>query len=243
MQKYYAQFGEDLYLEKLYGTNTGTIVEVGAFDGVTYSNSYLLEKKGWKCVLVEPNPYLCQKISAARSALLFNNAAGRTAGTIALNFSPGKEEYAYTDCEDSAIAHSPLVTATETVEVEQIRLDEICRQSNIDTIDVLTIDVEGNEMGVLEGFSLDIWKPTIIIIEDNTQFRDRSIERYLTNRGYKPFKRSGVNDWYHRLDSTFTPTGFEHVLYSLKRMRASLRNKCPQPIVSMYRTFKQAIER
>lgn len=44
----YAQFGEDALLARLFPDGTGrVIVDVGANDGVTGSNSLLLEQQGW----------------------------------------------------------------------------------------------------------------------------------------------------------------------------------------------------
>jgi hypothetical protein len=49
---------------------------------------------------------------------------------------------------------------------------------------------------VLEGLSIDRWKPLIILVEDNSYFEDDTVPRYLHRFGYKPFRRTGVNDWY-----------------------------------------------
>ena len=52
--KYYAQFGEDKILNRIFNKKTGNCVEVGGFDGVTGSNTYFFEKLGWRCLIVEP---------------------------------------------------------------------------------------------------------------------------------------------------------------------------------------------
>ena len=54
--------GEDLLLlptllGSLNGTQSGSFVELGAYDGVTHSNSYMLERCfGWRGVLIEASP-------------------------------------------------------------------------------------------------------------------------------------------------------------------------------------------
>ena len=53
--RYYGQHYEDVFIETLFpGKNNGVCVDVGAYDGVNMSNTYYFEKKGWKCVCIEP---------------------------------------------------------------------------------------------------------------------------------------------------------------------------------------------
>lgn len=63
-------------------------------------------------------------------------------------------------------------------------------------IDFISIDVEGHEYEVLEGLSLGKWRPSIILIEDNSNFKNDIISNYLRKFGYVRFMRTGVNDWY-----------------------------------------------
>ena len=65
---YKAQFGEDRVLWQVFRRRpTGYFIEVGAYDGVTLSNTYFLEQMGWCGLLVEPILPLCQKAAQARS--------------------------------------------------------------------------------------------------------------------------------------------------------------------------------
>jgi hypothetical protein len=54
--KSYSQILQDIWvLGKLGGKNNGYFVDFGASDGITFSNSYLLEKAfGWNGILCEP---------------------------------------------------------------------------------------------------------------------------------------------------------------------------------------------
>ena len=52
---YYGQHLEDKYIDYLFdGKMTGVCVEVGAYDGVSLSNTYHFEQKGWKALCIEP---------------------------------------------------------------------------------------------------------------------------------------------------------------------------------------------
>ena len=78
----HAQFAEDRVLAEIFGERTdGICVEVGANDGRTGSASYLFEKRGWQCLLVEPIPALVEEIRMHRACTVVNCAASDRDGT------------------------------------------------------------------------------------------------------------------------------------------------------------------
>ncbi len=66
-------------------------------------------------------------------------------------------------------------------------------------IDLVSIDTEGCELDVLDGFSLERFKPRILVIE-NDRPAGAALEPYLTGRGYRKFHRRKINDFYVRTD-------------------------------------------
>jgi FkbM family methyltransferase len=204
---YHSQFGEDRILDGFFkDRNNGVCVEVGANDGITGSNSYFFEKNGWTCVLVEPNVDLCAEIRRNRTALLFECAASDHSGTATLQIAEGAElAHAISTLEADGEAARRIDAAGFTarpVEVALRRLDDILDDAGLKPpIDFVTIDVEGHEMSVLAGFSVSRWAPTILIVEDNDEFRDRTVTDHLRQFGYVPFRRTGVNDWYGHQDN------------------------------------------
>lgn len=52
---------EDVILEWFNG-RTGTLLDIGAYDGITFSNTRKLLEKGWNGYLVEPDPNNVRKI-------------------------------------------------------------------------------------------------------------------------------------------------------------------------------------
>ena len=60
----YAQYGEESIILDFFGQDSkGTVVDVGAADGIRYSNSRYLIELGWFGVLVEPHPTYFDKIN------------------------------------------------------------------------------------------------------------------------------------------------------------------------------------
>ncbi len=58
-EQYYSQDGQDEFLDRsvFKGRKSGFFVEIGAHDGVRFSNSAFLEReRGWRGICVEPHP-------------------------------------------------------------------------------------------------------------------------------------------------------------------------------------------
>lgn len=202
---YYSQFQEDRILARIFGgTYTGTCVEIGANDGIHGSTTYFFEKKGWKCILVEPNPTLAARLRSFRTGQVFECAASSETGMAVLQLAEGDGlAHAVSTIESGDEAANTLRKHGATVRPVQVttkRLDEILEESGVDEIDFMSIDVEGHELEVLKGLSIARWQPGIMILEDNSRFRDNRVRDYLRDHGYVRFRRSGVNDWYARTD-------------------------------------------
>jgi FkbM family methyltransferase len=161
-----------LYKVLGYKTN-GTFVEVGANDGKTGSFTFNLGKIGWHGLNCEPIPRLfelCKKnheqhlnvktmqIAAGEKKDILEIIDGDTLSTmdtetlkIYLNTSWFTNNF-----NNNSIKYK--------VNVEP--LDTILKINNIsENFDLLVIDVEGFEENVLKGFSIDTYKPKMIIIE------------------------------------------------------------------------------
>jgi FkbM family methyltransferase len=202
---YYSQFGEDKILFELFNNKTsGICVEVGANNGVDDSTSLFFEKAGWKCILVEPNPYLCQNIRSVRNSPVYECAASNRSGTSTLYVVEGAERSdglstisTNKDDHDKIKSHG---FKSRPVQVRTMTLDEILTDAKVSgNVDFITIDVEGHEHEAIEGFSIEKWKPAIILVEDNSYFENNTVTNYLKKFGYVRFQRTGVNDWYaHR---------------------------------------------
>lgn len=55
MDMSYSQSGEDLIIAEYFGEFKGKLLDIGANDGVTFSNSRVLIESGWGGVLIEPS--------------------------------------------------------------------------------------------------------------------------------------------------------------------------------------------
>ena len=87
----YSQFGQDIdVLEYLNYKENGYFIEVGAYDGIELSNTYLLEKKyNWEGLCIEPQEYFYQKLKDNRNCHNDNSLIYSVEGKI-LDFSDSK---------------------------------------------------------------------------------------------------------------------------------------------------------
>ena len=197
-EKYFAQFGEDRILDAIFHHRSeGNCVEVGANDGITDSMTYHFELMGWNCLLVEPIPDLARKISEKRNCIVKNYAASSEEGEASFFIAEaamGMSGLDLTRKQRRAIARAG--GTPKEIKVRKKTLDEILEESSFREVDFISIDVEGHEMEVLKGFSLEKYLPKIVLIEDNSNQTSQAIPDYMRSKGYVLFKRTGVNDWY-----------------------------------------------
>lgn len=204
----YSQFREDKILDRIFVDKVGTCVEVGANDGVTGSASYYFEKKGWKCILVEPVPELCDRIRRSRSAVVFECAASSESGEDRFYVAESADSHSTFSLTAPLQKHlDGEKTGVREIRVRKRTLDRILDEAGVSGIDFITIDVEGHELEVLRGFSIERHRPRIVIIEDNSDRTDASIRTYMEGKGYIAFFRTGVNDWYAATNDTITIPG------------------------------------
>jgi FkbM family methyltransferase len=207
----HAQFEEDRILGEIFGDRAkGYCVEVGAHDGRTGSASYLFEQKGWECLLVEPIPALVEEIRRHRACRVVNCAASSGAGEATFFVAEQVEAMSTLDLtSDRRKWIEQVGGAIKEITVRTATLDSLLAEAGFPEIQFITIDVEGHEMAVLEGFTLEAHRPRIVIIEDNAASDDpRSsggdprVGRHMSEHGYVHFRRTGVNEWYaHESDT------------------------------------------
>lgn len=185
------------------GRREGFFVDVGANDPENMSQTWHLEKLGWRGVLIEPQPALAQKLKERRRAAVFACACSspQNAGKM-LPF-----QLAGIQSSLNLNFFVAGMRKEEIIEVPTRTLDDILTEANAPVpIDLLSIDVESHEIEVLDGLTLTRWQPRLILIED-LAFNTR-LHRLLQSRGYKWVRRTGLNGWYVPAASPMTVSAF-----------------------------------
>ncbi|CAN7372013.1 FkbM family methyltransferase [Aminobacter ciceronei] len=198
-----SQLQQDLWALSEAGNKTdGFFVEVGAYDGVTHSNTYLLEQVGWAGILAEPNPAAEQSIVTRRKAPLCSQPVGKVSGVeVDMLFVPDHPElstmqqFAGGDRHASRRADHTKVTQT-TISLN----DLLARYDAPKKIDFISIDTEGSEPEILEGFDFGRYDVRLFAIEHNYTQAEKQIDRLMKLRGYERVHRlwSRWDAWYRK---------------------------------------------
>ena len=88
------------------------------------------------------------------------------------------------------------------VKVPLRTLDAILAEAGAARVDFLSVDVEGMELPVLQGFNLEKYAPRLILLEEHR--RDFKKHFHLRRHGYRLVKRTHLNNWYVPPDSPAT---------------------------------------
>jgi FkbM family methyltransferase len=183
---------ESVLTEEFFGhARTGYFVEVGANDPRIGSQTWRFEQAGWIGVLVEPQPRLADELRRQRRARVFAVACSSPENA-------GRSLPFYVAGWMSALDRdrmAPGVEPQQVIEVPAMTLDAILQAAGApETIDFLSIDVEGHELEVLQGFDLARWRPRLILIEDHVG--NLAKLRFLRRAGYRLIRHSQFNGWY-----------------------------------------------
>ncbi len=202
LNRSHGQLAQDILVVYLTGgRREGFFVEFGATNGVSLSNSLLLERDhGWRGILAEPARGWYAALVENRPGAVIDTRAvwSRTGERLVFNETPSKE-VSTIDAFSSSDGHAAARAAGERYEVETVSLTDLLREHGAPAhIDYLSIDTEGSEFEVLAAHDWSAFRFGIITVEHNyTTMRER-ISELLTARGYRRIfgEFSLWDDWY-----------------------------------------------
>ncbi len=193
----YAQFNQDKNVLNFYRYKKGGFfLDVGAYNGVDMSNTYLLEKEhNWKGICFEPLREAYEKLRDARSVICVDKAVFHETGKK-MRFSACNVLSGLTECIDKY----PWVKDSESYEVETIRLEDAIREHEAIVphfIDYMSLDTEGTEFDILQSFDFNNYRIGYLTIEHNfVEPKRTNIRKYLLSKGYVYVRQNNVDDDY-----------------------------------------------
>ena len=174
---YYSQCQEDIFLNENIFKNkkNGTYIELGALDGVLYSNTKFFEDSlNWTGILIEPHPEKFKLLQKNRpNNFLFNSLVSNH--TEPLEFKYFVDIHAAVSGVENTLSQFHHDTFFESKEewikklpqnkilIKPISLSEIVKSTNLTHIDLLSLDVEGHEYEVLKSWDFSIPIDVILI--------------------------------------------------------------------------------
>lgn len=189
---YYSQSGQDKWIiEKFFPRKEfGTFVDIGANDGISLSNTYLLEQRGWKGIAVEPNPYIYEKLVKNRKCITVQGCIASIPGIKRFRVISGYSEMLSGLVDEYDPRHIKRIeTEIESkggefkdIEVYCYNLVDLLKNHGFSQVDYLSIDVEGAEYNILR--SIDFNRIHISVIGVENAYRDWRIPQLLVSKGF-----------------------------------------------------------
>lgn len=199
-----SQIGQDLFcLIMSEFKRGGFFVEFGAADGVSASNTYILEKDfGWKGIVAEPARGWHEALHKNRSCDIETSCVWRTSGeTLLFNEVPhGFGTIADFSAADkwAAVRRRGSVYSVPTISLQ----DMLVKHGAPPVIDYISIDTEGSEFAILNNFDLSRWRFKLITVEHNYTPNREHLSNLLASAGYTRVKHvdTRFDDWYVEKD-------------------------------------------
>lgn len=188
---HYSQEGEDILLDRLLGARaSGFYVDIGAHHATRFSNTFALYRRGWRGINVDATPGSMDSFRSLRPRDI-NIETAVSDREAPLHVHLFRE--AALNTADAALAQSYEDEGWEKIseaEVSTRALSSLLDQHLPEgmPIDLLSIDVEGEEMAVLRSGDWERYRPEIIIIEvlecTLPKLAEQPSIRFLAERGY-----------------------------------------------------------
>jgi len=200
----------ELYEQYLGYKTSGFFVEIGAFDGYSWSNTLTLVDAGWRGVMVEPDPDNFRKLMerhGGKRMQLIGCAIGAQAGKARL-YRGGSTSTIVPETIEMYHNFPPLASTgldkNNWMEVSVLTMDMLMEACVVPELyDVLVIDVEGGELGVLAGYDIERWRPMMAIVEtheklDNPALSAKAIPigEFFAEHNYVKVQADTINTVY-----------------------------------------------
>ena len=190
---HYSQEGEDLLLERIFSEcRSGFFIDVGAHHPTRFSNTYLLYTKGWNGINLDAMPGSMKAFDLIRpnDKNLEIAISDRLRPVTFYAFREPALNTFSKDLADEYIKSGHKLN--QTFEIESRRLDMVLDDHLRagQKIDLLSVDVEGDDLAVLRSNNWKKYRPEVVIIEVlNSQLNDLEENlavQFLEEHNYYP---------------------------------------------------------
>lgn len=187
-KKSYSQGGMDLILHNIFkNKKKGFYVDVGCQHPIKNNNTFLLHKRGWAGINIDLDKFSIDLFNYNRPKDININAAISDKEEIVdLYFYHHKSPINTLNKNVTLFQKSKIesIKKIKTLSLNKILLDVKCKQ-----IDLLTIDVEGNEYKVLKNFNFTKYNPKIVVVE----YLDLNVKKWeITYNDFNNVKKSKI---------------------------------------------------
>lgn len=190
---YASQLGQDQLLnEQLFKNKKyGVFVDIGAHDGIAFSNTYFFEKElGWTGLCFEPLPHVFERLKNNRTCACINACVGKAEGRAPFICVTGYSEmlsgllatYDPRHFERLQREVGLYGSSYKIIDIPVHLLENMLKQHGITHIDYLSLDTEGGEFEILQTIDFSLFDISAITVENN--YADKRIKELLEKQGF-----------------------------------------------------------
>ena len=204
----YSQIGQDIKVLQFYhNKQNGFYVEIGASDGITFSNTYLLATRyHWKGICVEPLPDKFKQLCKNRPKAICYNQPVYDESNKEVIFDISNNNDMFSGINYNIDCHIDLVNSNKTqITLTTISLNDLLDKSHAPNfIEYLSLDTEGSEFEILKTFDFKKYIFGLIHVEHNfVEPRRNNIKELLLSNGYEYIEENSVDDCYKHNSKLF----------------------------------------
>lgn len=159
----YSQWGEGKMIKEFFGDRVGRFLDLGAFDGLTNSNTRILTDTYWSGLMVEPNPFVFAR-------LYDNHRENDKVSYLSAAVMPNPGLVRFWDCGQLSTATPTQGFLAQgftprTYFVPAVTPDQIVDQFG-DNWNFVSFDLEGADLEVLRASNRLLAKTELVCVED-----------------------------------------------------------------------------
>jgi FkbM family methyltransferase len=175
-------------LEIFNNKSDGYFVDIGAYDGLSISNTKFLEEIGWDGICIEPHPKVYERLIKNRTCECVNCALWYEDTEVNFLSLTGYTEMlsgikeSYDDRHYNRILGelSSYGGDKELIKIDAKKFETVIKNKKID---FLSIDTEGSELEILSRVDFSSYDIKVICIENN--FHEKKFIDFFNERGYE----------------------------------------------------------
>jgi FkbM family methyltransferase len=175
----HAQNGEDLILWNLFtsprilGIERPTYLDIGAFDPVIYSNTFLFYQNGCRGALVEPNPARWGRLESVRPEdRLYKAGIGLTAAAEADFYVIGGgangdvlSTFSREEAETVGEKFGREYRIEKVLKMPLLNINDIMQEHFRGAPNLVSIDTEGLDFDILKSIDFERFRPEVFCVE------------------------------------------------------------------------------
>ncbi|MEJ7768914.1 MAG: FkbM family methyltransferase [Chitinophagaceae bacterium] len=180
--KTFAQAGEDLIIHYLFtelGIKKPNYLDIGANYPVAYNNTYYLYHRGSRGVCVEPDPSLIPALETyRRNDVVLNVGVGITNESSA-DFYVFQVNALNTFSKEEAEYRESFGTykVQKVIQIPLVNINDLIKTHFTTKLNLLSIDVEGLDLAILESLDYELYRPDVICVETITYDEGKSAKK------------------------------------------------------------------